>query len=77
MRALTISAFLVLGTAALAACRADYPPGSAVDPHYADPRYAPPAVQAPAYAPALAAPNVAPPQAASGPPINITRPPSP
>ena len=72
MRALTISALVILATAALAACRADYPEGSIADPHYAQPapdiHYAPPAVQDQSYAPAPAPP-------ASGPPIIITQPP--
>ena len=72
MRALTISALVILATVALAACRADYPAESIADPHYARPapdvHYAPPAVQDPSYAPAPTPP-------ASGPPIIITRPP--
>lgn len=72
MRALTLSTLVVLSTAALAACRPDYPPGSVVDPHYAAPgpdiHYAPPPVQDSAYAPRPAPP-------ASGPPIIITQPP--
>jgi hypothetical protein len=71
MRALAISSLVILTTAALAACRADYPAGSIVDPHYAQPapdvHYAPPAVQGPSYAP-MPAPS------ASGPPIIITQP---
>ena len=63
--------------AALVACRADYPPGSINDPHYAAPatpavQYAPPAVQDPAYAP----PQTPPPRMpmANGPPTVIIQP---